>query len=1075
MKKLLLMVILVLSGVSALLAQRTIQGKITDEKGQPVIGANILAKGTTTGTVTDFDGRYTLNVPKGVSAIVVSYTGYSAREMELGASNVVDVSVAEDAKILSDVIVTALGVSRSEKSLGYAAQKVTGQSIVESNTTNVIDALAGKASGVQITSSSGAAGASSRIILRGQTSLDGNNQALMVIDGLRIDNSEFNTEANTAGVSQSNRAIDINPNDIESITILKGAAASALYGIDGSRGVILITTKKGNKKGSGLSVEYSSTVTLTQASLLPQLQNKFAKGTGGNYRGAGTATSTSWGPRMDTMYFDGVANEYDRNGNLVGKSNPAAKLGSPANVYDPYKVFGTGVGVQHNFAISGGDASKATYRLTFGNLNDNGFVPKNNFTRTTIGLASSAHFLDNKFHINSTINYTRSTSRRIQQGSNLSGLMLGLLRTPPSFDNSNGITDHPEDSTRAFYFSNGNQRTYRNGVGYDNPYWVISKTPYNDEVNRLVGNVDATYDLTSWLKVNAKVGTDVYNDVRKQSFEVNSRTAAAGRVIDDRYSFRSLDAYLNLLGQTNLSNDLSLGYTLGMNIYQKFLTNLTVQGDELAFPGYPSLNNTATKTVTPYNLNSKNFSLLGSVDLGYKNFLYLTLTGRKDYVSNLIVPNQTFDLGRIGFFYPSVSTSFVFTELMKPSRVLNFGKLRLSYGQVGGGAPDPYQTYTAYRVPTVGDGFTDGIRFPFNGLTGYTLDDTKGNGANLKPSTTTDREAGLELKFFNNRISIDASYYQRNSKNLIFPVPTAPSSGFTAAILNSGELKTLGYDITLGISPIRLKDFSWDISANITHWKTTVEKLADGVNTQFLGGFSGTGVYNIVGKEYGQIYSGAWQRTNDGNKYNPEKDYNPNGQLVVGTDGFPLLDEKTNRAVGNPNPKYLLGLTNSFTVYGFTLSALLDVRSGGQMWNGTKGALTNFGMSRLTENRNTKVLFAGVQADGSPNKTEALVNQAWYQGLGSGFGPNGEQFIESSSFMRLRTIGLSYRFQPSVLKLLHLTDLSLSFTGRNLWIRTAYSGVDPETSLTGGGNAQGLDYFNQPGAKSYAFGLSLKF
>ena len=318
MKKLLLMVILVLSGVSALLAQRTIQGKITDEKGQPVIGANILAKGTTTGTVTDFDGRYTLNVPKGVSAIVVSYTGYSAREMELGASNVVDVSVAEDARILSDVIVTALGVSRSEKSLGYAAQKVTGQSIVESNTTNVIDALAGKASGVQITSSSGAAGASSRIILRGQTSLDGNNQALMVIDGLRIDNSEFNTEDQTAGVAQSNRAIDINPNDIESITILKGAAASALYGIDGSRGVILITTKKGNKKGSGLSVEYSSTVTLTQASLLPQLQNKFAKGTGGNYRGFKTIgdptdavgrTSFSWGPRMDTMYFDGVANE----------------------------------------------------------------------------------------------------------------------------------------------------------------------------------------------------------------------------------------------------------------------------------------------------------------------------------------------------------------------------------------------------------------------------------------------------------------------------------------------------------------------------------------------------------------------------------------------------------------------------------------------------------------------------------------------------------------------------------------------------------------------------------------------
>ena len=1077
MKKLSLVLIMVISTISFALAQRTVTGTVADSKGEPMVGASVVVKGTTNGTLSDIDGKFSLNVPANTTTLLVSFAGYASQEVALGTANALSVTLQES--VLAEVVVTALGISKQAKALGYATQSVNGSELSSANTLNVVDALNGKVAGAQITSSSGALGASSRIVIRGQTSLDGNNQALWVVDGLRMDNSEFGTEGSTAGVAQSNRAIDLNPNDIESITVLKGAAASALYGIDGARGVIVVTTKKGNKKGKGFSVEYTTTYTSSQVNKLPALQNKFGKGTRGGTVGFTAGSSTSWGPKLDTMYFDGVPTEFDQNGTLVGKSNVKAKLNSPAKTYDPFQVFQTGTGWQNNIAINGGDADKVSYRLSIGNSKDEGIIPKNTYNRTNVTLGTTANLLDNTFHLRSSIQYVKSTSRRIQQGSNLSGLMLGLLRTPPTFDDANGSSD-PVNDPKAYYLSDGRQRTYRNGGGYDNPYWVINNAPYTDEVNRLIGNVDLTYDISKYLSVNAKVGTDIYQDNRLQKFEINSRTVPAGRVIDDRYTYRNLDAYLTALGSFNVSPDLTLGYTFGGNLYTSLLDNLTVQGDGLDNTKFVNFNNTTTKVVTPFARNQKSLSLLGSIDLGYKNFLYLGLTGRNDLVSNLIVPTKPFNASDISFFYPSANVSFVFSELTKLNW-MDYGKLRVSYGVVGGGAPNPYLTSTPYVVPQPTDGWTDGISFPYSGTYGLSLTDRKGS-TNLKPSQTTDAEIGLETKLFRNKVRLEASFYTRFSNNQILAVPISSTTGFNEVVLNTGSLRTKGFDIVLGLTPISMRDgLNWDVNINFTRWRTIIESLADGVKTQYLGGFS-PGSYNIVGEQYGQLYGGAFMRTNDasGTKFDPALPYNPKGQLVINNDatdgdyGRPQVHPGDVK-VGNPNPDFLLGITNSLSFRGFTISGLIDIRYGGEMWNGTLGALHNFGMSADTENRGTETIFEGVTPDGKPNTIKSKLDQSWYQGLGNGFGAVGSQFVQNSGFARLRQLNASYKFNPQWIKDLRMTDLTISFVGRNLWLKTDYTGVDPETSLTGARNSQGSDYFNMPNTKSWAVSLGVKF
>ena len=1077
MKKLSLVLMLVLFGIGSVFAQRTISGTITDEGGETLFGASVLVKGTSTGTVTELDGSYTVDVPEGATTLVFSYTGYETQEVEIGASNVVDVVMSEGVT-LETAVVTALGVERDEKAVGFAVQQVDGDAITRSGANNALDALRGKAAGVNIIRASGAAGGGSRILIRGQTTLTGENQPLIVVDGVRIDNSNFNSENRVAGVANSNRLIDINPADIESVNVLKGAAATALYGVAGAAGVVVITTKRGRGATEKFNVSFSSNITLSEVNKLPELQSTYAQGAGGTYFGPETGASTSWGPEISTLRYNGDTDyPYDPNGALVPADDPSA-TSQVANAYDNLGTFfQTGIAYTNSLAISGA-LDKMNYRFSYSNFQEEGIVPNNTFDRNTFQLASDINLTD-KITVRAKGQYTRSGGNRIQQGSNTSGLMLGLLRTSPTFDNAGGFDD-PVNTEEAYRFTDGTQRNYRGGGGYDNPFWTANLTPRTDEVNRFLGSVTVDYNIDQWVNISATMGTDMYSDRRKQQFELNSRTAPSGRIFEDQYFFRNFDTYFNVTGRGNLTDDLEFGYLLGANLWGSRLNNLYTEGNGLSFNNFVHISNAAEVSSVERNFNEKNAGFYASIDFAYKGLLYLNATARQDYVSTLVVPGKDFVASEVGFFYPSVNLGFVFSELFENTDVLSFGKVRLSYAQVGGGAPDPYSTSTVFVAAAPGDGWTDGIIFPFNGVSGFTLDNQLGN-PNLIPERTTTYEAGLDLRFFNGRLGLDATYYQNQSTDLIVPVDLAGTTGYTGAVLNSGDLSAQGFEIILNANPVRGK-VNWDMNLNFDRNVTIVERLADGLEVLQIGGFAGTGIYHVEGQQFGQIFGGAYLRDNAGTDADDGTTI-PDGNIVINDDptsleyGFQIPDE-TLRVLGNPNPDFTLGWNNTISWKDLSLSFLVDWKQGGQMWNGTQWALTFFGMAQKTaDRRDDVVVFDGVkQSDGQPNDIPVNFGQNYWTSSVAGFGSVDEGFVQSTTWVRLRELSLSWNFNPKWFADSNFIEGgSLTFTGRNLYLWTPYEGVDPETSLTGANNSQGFDYFNMPGTRSYAVGLDLRF
>ncbi|MEM8845946.1 MAG: SusC/RagA family TonB-linked outer membrane protein [Bacteroidota bacterium] len=1048
--------VLFVSVFSVTMAQeKQVSGNVTDQNGLPLPGVSVVVVGTTTGTQTDFDGNYFLSASIG-QVLRFSYLGQKTVERTIGNSTIVNIQMEEDAEALEEVVVTAQGIRRETRALGYAVQKVSSETIQRSNAQDPITALTGQAAGVQITNTSGSAGAGSRIVIRGQTTLDGDNQALIIVDGVRINNSQFNTEPRTAGVAGSNRGMDINPNDIESINVLKGAGAAALYGVEGGNGVIIITTKKGTSGKPKINVR--SNVMFTSANKFAPLQNTFVQGSEGVWLGPETGESGSWGPSKENLFWDGSNYEYDRNGRIIeGGENG----GVPFQPYDVYDVFTTGITTENSVSFSAG-SEKTTFRFSYGDLNEGGIVPKNTFRRKTMNFAGSAK-MNEKLNLRFTATYTQSNARRIQQGSNISGLMLGLLRTPISFDNSNGL-DNPADNSAAYEFEDGTQRNYRGGGGYDNPYWTINNAPYTDEVNRLITSMGIDYSFADWLKFSATIGVDTYADTRVQFFDIGSRTNSAGAIFLDDYNYRHLDSYYNLNGDFDFGEDFSLGYLVGVNIYSEERTRNFTQGNDLGVKGFNNITN-ASAVIADYDLfREKNVGFYGQLNLAYKNWAYLTLTGRQDYLSTLENP-QNFSLSDIALFYPSANLGIVFSEVFEQNDFLSFGKLRLSWAQVGAGAPDTYATTTAFEVADITDGWAEGFTFPFDGNAGFQINDDLGN-TNLVPSTVTTQEIGLDLRFFKGRFSLDLAHYQRLAEDQILAVTIANSTGFNSSFLNSGELETTGYEAVLNAKIFNGTDFKWGLGINFDKSETIVNSLAEGVEEQLLGGFV---IYNIPGFRYGQIYGGAFLRDDQGRILIEDDIESPNY-------GYQIADPEL-KVIGDPTPDFTIGFNNTFSWKDLTLNFLLEWKEGGEMWNGTDWALSFFGRSKLTEDRNETVVIEGVKrSNGATNDIPVQLGQFYHQSSGlSGFGSVDEAFVQSTSWLRLRTLNLNYDI-TRILKSDFFDSVSLSFTGNNLWLQTDYNGVDPETSLTGAGsNGQGSDYFNNPGTKSYGFGINLTF
>jgi TonB-linked SusC/RagA family outer membrane protein len=1040
MKSYLILCCLLLT-TAALPAQRTISGTVTEGSpdGEPLIGVSVrLSSDPARGTITDMDGYYSLEVPEGAVELLFSYIGYKPQVLQPGASNTLDVSLKVAAEVLQEVVVTAIGVEKSKKSIGYASQELGGEELVASRETNLVNALSGKVAGVDIVSTSGNPGASANIVIRGRSSITGSNSPLFIIDGIPIDNSYAGSNFS----DQSNRAIDINPNDIENITVLKGAAATALYGMRAGNGAIVITTKKGRSDGT-TKISFSSELGFDQVNKLPGQQQRYAQGQNGQYIDPQAGSPSSWGPRMDTLrYADDPTYTYSRAGRIVGQSHPLASERRVEPFDNVNQFFRTGTRSNTNLSVSGGN-QRANFLLGGSHLLQSGIVPNSEFQRSSVRMAGELR-PNERLRVSGGATFTRSGGLRPQRGSNLSGVMLGLMRTPASFNLSNGSED-PLNDPAAFLRPDGSQRSYN--VSYDNPWWSVNRNLVQDQVSRIIGNVQVAYELSPGLSLLYRLGLDHYSEERKSYWDGQSGEFRSinGLVINDLYTFSGLSSDLLLNYTRDLNTKWSIDFTAGQSLYDERSYNLLQEGENFIIPGFYDISNTQTLIVDDFLRRQRLLGLFYEMKLGYRNFLYLSVTGRNDWSSTLPAGNNA-------FFYPSYSLSAVFSEIMNlpNNSAFSYGKLRASYGEVGNAAPGPYLLDTYFR--SVGQ---------IQGRTSYLRSSTIGNN-DLQPELNQSLEAGLELRFFRNRLGLDFTAYRNTSSGQILPTPVAFASGFTELINNAGEIQNQGLELLLNASPIRKRDWRWDLNLNFARNRSMVLSLAEGIPFFPLPGAGLTSTRNVVieGQPYGVLFGTRWLRDENGNQ-------------LIDDQGYPIMDSE-NGVVGDPNPDWIGGIRNTLHWKQVSFSFLFDARKGGVIFNGTRGVMMNLGIHEDTENREEQVIIEGIrQSDGAANDVPIRLDQNYYGRYP--FAGVSEAGIEDGSFLRLRELNISYSFPTARLVRLPFSDLRLVASARNLLLFTRYSGIDPETNLAGASNSFGRDYFNNPNTRSYGLALFADF
>lgn len=1058
MKRIFMFSTVLLFTLTYMIGQTTVTGTVSDAAdGDPLEGVAVVVKGTTIGVFSDEDGKYSLTVPAESNVLLYTYVGKLTQEIALEGRTSIDVSMAPDYLELDEVVVTAVGLESNRRSLGYSIQNVDADDIVSSRETNIVNALNSKVAGVTVVSSSGSPGSSANIRIRGSVSVNGSNSPLFVVDGVPIDNSESGN--GTAGVDQSNRAIDVNPNDIESVSVLKGAAATALYGIRAANGAVIITTKSGKAGKPRISV--SASYTLDRINKMPARQSAYAQGRpdGGAplYRGPETFEGFSWGPALADMEYDGATDyPFDVNGALVpaGTGN-----GMAANAYDPYDFFVDGATLDLNASVSGGN-DKTTYYLSAGRLTSTGVVPTATFNRNTFKVKAGTK-ITKKLTAEMSANFINSGGNRIQRGSNLSGIMLGLMRTTPSFDNGNNGAGSADPTNKAsFELANGEQRSYRYGV-YDNPYWTINKNPFRDDVNRVIGYGMLKYEATDWLTFSYKLGTDFYTDRRNGAFDINPGWSV-GEIYNSFQSSNDLNSDFLIQINKNFGSKINFNSIVGHNYYSTKVITQSSTGTTLAAPDFYHISN-ATDIQSGETIGQRELvGVFGTINLSYDNYLFLNFSARNDWSSTLGANSNS-------IFYPSASLGFSFTEAlgMSGNPILPYGKIRASLGQVGNDAPFVYATANYFGSAfSGGDGFISGISYPAFGTNAFELSSALGN-SDLRPETTTTLELGAELKFFTGRIGLDFTYYNSTTTDVVVQVDLPSPTGFTSVVQNAGVISNTGWEVILNAVPVRTGNFEWSLDVNFTTYENTVDSLGVGISQISLAGFTSTSSRVVVGEAYGALFGSGFQKDDAGN-------------MIIGADGWPLQDAQT-QVYGDPNPDWIAGIRNTFSYKGLSISALLDIRQGGDMWCGTCGVIDYFGTSEQSgELRDQTVVFEGVTEDGAANTTEVSYADP-ANGLGGnyfiryGFGGITEMSVYDTSWLRLREVTVNYALPASITNAMNTGDIILSLSGRNLWLSTEYPGIDPETNLTGGSNGIGLDYFNMPNTKSFGGSIRVNF
>ena len=1020
----------------AMAQQIDVSGLVSsDGDNLPLPGVNVSIKGTTTGTQTNASGQYRLRAAAANAVLVFSYIGYVNQEIALGGQTSINVSLKQDDRQLDEVVVTALGITRAKKDLGYATQGVNSAEISQNRQVNVVNALQGKVAGVTISSTGGAPGQGARILIRGINSLDvsRDNQPLFVIDGILIDNSTSIQGSGAGSRGLSNRAADINPDDIETINILKGGAATALYGLRGANGVVVITTKSG--KSGAYRTNFSSTFGIENVNKFPETQDKYTIGFAGVYDPL--SFWPSWGPTVAD----------------ARKIDPT----HPEKLYNPFKeAYDTGRQYQNSLSFAGG-SDRLTFLTSIGHLRHEGVIPFTNFNRLSVRLNTNAKISDN-FSIGSTLNFINSGGDRY----NADRYNESLSYWSPRYD----IRDYLKDD--------GTMKTY----GNNNPIYGALTNKLRDNVNRLIGGLNFLYSPTKWLTLSYRAGLDTYADNRlrtapgpnglagERTLEDNS----LGFVYQYNSSFRAITSTFTASANKKFGANLNTTLRLGHDLYDRQVREFGAEGNELTVFDYFDLRNARTITPSQSSEEYRLQGIFGELTLDWKDYLFLTLTGRNDRTSSLLAPNNS-------FFYPSASLSYIFSQQFKLPEAISMGKFRASYAQIGKDA-SPYSTIT---------GYSSSDQLP-PGLTGFTRGSLLGDPA-LKPEFTDTFEAGLEMGFLNNRLGLDFTYYNSLSQDQIIAVDVSSGTGYRRAAINSGSMRNRGIELILRATPIRTGKFNWDVNLNFSANRNQIISLREGlteVNYASQFGYANSTVTmrlvpgyaygNLYGRSYTRYYANAADAT-----ASPVLDRSL--PIVIGANGFPATNA-TQKILGNSQPDWIGGLNNTLRYGNFTFSALFDARVGQERYNQLGNYFSAFGIAKYTEDRNDTKVFEGVLANGTPN-----AKPVW---LGQGVGPDGvnygigfyrnvhrgvsENFVEDASWYRLRSASLSYSLPNSLLKKAFIKNLSVSVTGNNLALWTKYTGYDPETSSTNAGsNVDGFTGFTYPAVRSFLFTLNAGF
>jgi TonB-linked SusC/RagA family outer membrane protein len=1003
--------------LTLMMAQSKVTGKISDAKGDALIGASVVEKGTTNGSVTDIDGNFSLTVKSGAT-ISVSMVGYESQDIPVGSQSTINVTLSEGVS-LSEVVVTALGIERAQKTLTYAAQKIGGDKVNQVRDANFVNTLSGKAAGIVVTQAAGGPGSATRVVLRGNRSIQGNNNALFVIDGVPVDNTIAGGSVGNdfGGYQGSDGAANINPDDIESMSILKGAAASVLYGSRAANGVVLITTKKG--KAGKISVDVNSGLVAESPSLLPALQNDYGQGNGGV---SNTTASGSWGGKTTTY---------------------------PNNIKD---FFRTALSANNSIGITGGTDKMTTY-FSYTNNKNQGIIPNNDLSRNTFTLRLSNQ-LSKRLSTDAKVTYVNQTiNNKIKVGEE-SGIVQNIYKIPRSISNES-IKEFEDPKT-------GDPKYWTSSSIYMNPYWTLNRT-LNDEVrNRVTSLVSAKYEIMNGLNITGRASIDRYTDKITRKFYDKTLLFAqqGGHYTEGYYDVmeRNLEAFLN--GNHKLSSDLSLNYVLGTSVSRREFGQTFVDASGLLVPNKFDLSFASSRSTSTSNAKREIQSVFASAQFGYKDYLFLDITGRNDWASTLPKDNNS-------YFYPSVGLNAVISDMTTMPSWISFMKARASWTKVGNDLPQGIllQTYS----------------FEQGGTGGFIRRDGTLPIPDAKPELTTSLEFGLDWRLFKNRLGIDLTWYKTNSVNQLLSLDLAAPSGFDRQYINAGNIQNTGIELTLNASPIRnAKGFNWDMAVNFAKNNPKVVELASDIKQAFLAGGYGRTAGPVVqeGGKYGDLYGEGWKRDAQG-RFLVDANGKPIGSTanLTGLPGGQTL-------VGNYNPDFMLGWNNTFSYKNFTLGVLVDGRFGGVMVSGSEANFAFDGTASYTSAfRDGGLILDAVTATGEKN-TKAINAETFWTTVSGGRYSYGEFFAYDATNIRIRELILGYTLpiKNNVIK-----TAKLSLVGRNLLFLYRGSAIldiagmpkrkmnfDPDINL-GAGNFQGIEYGNLPSTRTIGLNLQLGF